>query len=296
MIETPVTILDPEGVKGTPFVEVVRQSSISGVGTCSRQLMFDRIHGWQPGVFKTFGTAYHAGLEAYHRGGEAAPAVDYAFSDAGQKDAGDEPLPESAWSDSDWGSLQGAIDVCQGMVRVYLSDYEWEVRYPELVGRTIGVEVDIHADLPRPGFVLKGTVDRAIDVQGTELGEELQLDHLLVDYKTARRAWPKGKEHPRKNVQGSWYVHWWRYLWSMQNGGEILRTGFAFDIMTHKGKHEVRYVKPTDAQVAAVLSKAASYVSLIENDGPWLPNTDSFLCSAKWCDHWNRCEYGAAIS
>ena len=56
-------------------------------------------------------------------------------------------------------------------------------------------------------------------------------------------------------------------------------------------RQEVR----TADQIAATMSHAEQVAALIDAGGPFLPSPDSFLCSAAYCDHWNRCPFGAAF-
>jgi hypothetical protein len=123
---------------------------------------------------------------------------------------------------------------------------------------------------------------------------------VLVDHKTAGKAWAEGKHHPRKNDQASLYTHLARQVWPDAPGHR-----FVFDIITLPGaksgpKFERRISDPQPAHEAAVVKKAKDFASLYEivhvQHGLDLPaNPASTLCNPKWCDFFDGCPHGASL-
>ena len=278
-----IDLLDPEGLAGVPGKKVLRQSTLGTADTCHKRLQFDMDpmvpHGTGP--YRVFGTAYHAGLEAHYQGAEIVPAVDAVFN-------GDEAAQVEDWGD-DWVDLEYARTHCLELVSASLA-HSW-LNFEGV--EVIGTEVTLYANLPRPDWIVKGTLDLILG--GEYIRNNFEVDHLIVDHKTARRKWPKNKEDARKTNQPAWYVFWWALLWAKAHGGDMPTVGFCFDVMAHDKSFQRRWPDVTAAQKEAVLAKAALVCDLIDNNGPYLPNTQSFLCSAKWCDHWQICPFGEAL-
>lgn len=121
-----------------------------------------------------------------------------------------------------------------------------------------------------------------------------------VDHKTANKAWPKTKHEPRKKAQAPLYV------WALERlFPDAPGYAFAYDIMTYGGprsepKFERRIATPTALQIQAALDRVeqASWLydtfRVLERDLP--ANPSSNLCSSTYCDFWNVCPYGAALS
>ena len=279
----PIQLLDPEGLAGVPGKKVLRQSTLGTADTCHKRLQFDLdpLTPSTTGPYRVFGTAYHAGVEAHYLGAEIVPAVDAVFD-------GDEAKSIDDWGD-DWVDLEYARTHCLELVSASLA-HSW-LNFDGV--EVIGTEVTLFANLPRPDWIVKGTLDLVL--AGEYIRNNFDVDHLVVDHKTARRKWPKGKEAARKTNQPAWYTFWWGLLWAKAHGGDMPRVGFVFDVMAHDKTFQHRWPDVTPAQKEAVLAKAALVCDLIDNDGPYLPNTQSFLCSAKWCDHWQQCPFGEAL-
>jgi hypothetical protein len=112
---------------------------------------------------------------------------------------------------------------------------------------------------------------------------------VLVDHKTAGRAWPAGKEHPRKNRQSPWYTYWWEKM-----TGE--KPEFVFDIMTHACKFERRKSDVEPKHQEAVLKHAEKIMTMMLSGEELPANPSSNLCSEKFCAFWNECPFGAVLS
>lgn len=151
----------------------------------------------------------------------------------------------------------------------------------------------------RPG----NKVFRSIEPDGTVEAQCITVGHptqtyvtrdYIVTHNTARRAWPKGKEHPRKNNQAPWYIPMVRADFPGAHGYR-----FVFGIMTYGGKFERRIADPGPAHIAAVEAKALQLATLVDgmaSAGMDLPaNPSSNLCSEKWCDFFELCPHGRSL-
>jgi hypothetical protein len=117
---------------------------------------------------------------------------------------------------------------------------------------------------------------------------------VIDDQKTAGRAWPRGKESPRKNIQAPWYS------WAVQE----LFPGYSgyrsvFSIMQYNGKFERRLSDPKPEHVAGAVNALSSAVGVYEvsrANGLDLPaNPSSNLCSPEFCDYFSTCPHGSAL-
>ena len=278
-----ISLLDPEGLSGIPNKKVLRQSTLGTADTCHKRLQYDMDPNvpYSTGPYRVFGTGYHAGVEAHYLGAPIAPAVNSVFNS-------EEAALVHDWGE-DWIDAEQAQAHCLQLVSDSLQ-HSW-LNFDGI--EVIGTEITMWADLPAADWVMKGTVDLVLG--GPFIKERFEVDHMIVDHKTARRKWAKNRENARKTNQPCWYAFWWAMLWAQAYGGDMPTVGFCFDIMTHKMEFQRRWPDVTDAQKSAVLSKAALVCELIDSDGPFLPNTQSFLCSSKWCDHWQICPFGASL-
>jgi hypothetical protein len=114
------------------------------------------------------------------------------------------------------------------------------------------------------------------------------------DQKTAGRAWNKGKEKPRKNIQAPWYSWAIRDLYPGHRW--YLST---FSIMTYGGKFERRESNPDPVHIEAaadLLHSTAAMYEVIRANGMDLPaNPGSTLCSPEYCDFFEQCPHGSRL-
>jgi hypothetical protein len=247
---------------------------------CHKRVEFDRNPDipYGTGPNRAFGTAYHAGLEGWYQG-RAQDEITAMVAEAFNREA--EHIDQ--WG-PDWTSANDALTHAGKLVLDYITGHghDWLDDHD-----VVGTEVTLFYPLGDTGWTMRGTLDLVLANRDTGA-------HVIVDHKTARRPWKKGKELFRNTNQPAWYTFFWPLVWAEAHDGEIPDVEFVFDVMTQDSKFEHRPAPVTDAQREAVLLKASQACSLIEADGPYLPNTQSFLCSSQWCDHWQRCPFGAA--
>tara|TARA_R110002074_G_scaffold24744_2_gene73736 strand:- start:1123 stop:1992 length:870 start_codon:yes stop_codon:yes gene_type:complete len=285
----------------------VRQSTLGSADKCLRALQYDLenpvYHG---GSTRALGTAFHHGLETFYQpGGMYIPMADLLLEAEAEFDrcVSMEPSHESEktktagefrW-DENVPDSSTAYELLAVMIPAYVTEHAWPIDHDWAVSSgsypkeghfgVLGTEMSFN--LP---FFDKHTSNGSMDLT--------LVDHLGwivgVDFKTAGRMWPKGKEHPRKQNQAPWYVRALQELYPDAPGYR-----FVFDIITLKGKFERRIADPSQGHIDAVERKAIQVVSLYEGmraSGLDLPaNPANTLCNPKWCDHWDVCEYGAAL-
>ena len=71
---------------------------------------------------------------------------------------------------------------------------------------------------------------------------------------------------------------------------------FVYDVIALDGPTFHRIEEPrSETQIAATKLQSEMLADLIDAGGPYLPNTESFLCSQAYCDHWDICPFGAAL-
>lgn len=197
----------------------------------------------------------------------------------------DSPVEVFKWDD-DVPDLSTAHDLIARLTTAYWPNHwpdDWTVLVVELHGNVsdefVGVDCKVGADL-----VL-------VDPHNWLVG---------VDFKTAGKAWSRGKEHPRKNVQSPFYNRLLKQLYPDHAGYR-----FVFDIMMFPNKEGVcrferRISDPTEAHETAVRVNAKKFVHLYqtlhEEQGLDLPaNPSSTLCNPKWCDFFEGCPHGAIL-
>jgi hypothetical protein len=253
----------------------------------------------------TLGTGFHAGLEHYYaermrypdlQADDPQMVVDmietaHLAFDAGTRiDAyNGQPVEHFMWDDK-IPDLATAHSLLETMLTAYCEQgWWWPVEF-----QVVGVEFD------RVLTIVHGDVEFE-----AKLGADLVLQDengwiVLVDHKTAGRAWDESKHHPRRNNQASMYTALAETVWPDAAGHR-----FVFDIVTLPGKRketafERRISDPTPAHRAAVVKKAADLARLYQvvhvEAGQDLPaNPASTLCNPKWCDFWDGCPHGAVL-
>lgn len=277
------TVLDPRGVAGTSPDRILRQSTLGSFDVCHKRVEFDRDPSipYGTGPNRAFGTAYHAGLEGWYQG-QTREQINSMVAEAFEREA----THIDDWG-PDWTSATDALTHAGKLVLDYITCHgdDWLADHD-----VIGTEVTLFYPLGNGGWSMRGTLDLVLCHRATGA-------HVIVDHKTARRPWKKGKETFRNTNQPAWYTFFWPLVWAEAHDGELPSdVTFVFDVMTQDSKFEHRPAPVTDAQREAVLLKASTACALIEAGGPYLPNMQSFLCSAQWCDHWQRCPFGEAAN
>lgn len=225
------------------------------------------------------GTSYHAGLEAFYEG----HGTDVAPFDRlpAMRDGAREALEKEADGYGfEWDKGEGFSDAWGRVETMLLAYVEDSCYWPEGF-RLVANELEFILPF-REGWVARGILDRAF----TD-GEFL----YLVDDKSAKKPWRKDKHTHRVTPQPAWYVRWAAEIWPEFAG----RTRFVFDVMTLGGQFERREAKVEQPHIDGCMAKADRVMSLVEQGGPYPPNVDSFLCSARFCDHWDYCAFGESF-
>lgn len=282
--------LDPfgcEALVSSGQARVLRQSTIGTADTCLQRLEYDLDPSipYGTGEGRANGTAYHAGLEWYYstrmgNGFFVPDASDLGMMSDFVIETYDEEIRKGGESfrwDTDRDTA--LVKVFKMLDAYFANEHYWPAEY-EVVGveTTFMMPLD---DIDFPSWVVKGTIDLVLRDPNGWL--------VVVDHKTAKRPWKKGKESHRSTNQPAWYVHWLRQLKAQQE------VAFVFDVMTYGGVFERRPTTVEQCHIDGVLKKAELVTRLIEQGGPYPPNVSSFLCSVQWCDHHFRCPFGEAF-
>lgn len=256
------------------------------------------------GSVRALGTAYHRALEEYYVERQTAGFFDptdpprgypwvtelvslaqHTFDEMAEGGTSHASESGKEFGGFIWGKAVPDAETAYGMLDVMVRSYfenghfwpdGWEVIAVEQF-----FELPWHGDLTRGG---------SIDLI-------LQDPHgwlVIDDQKTAGRAWNKGKESPRKNIQAPWYS------WAAQDlfpGYHGYRS--VFSIMKYNGDFERRISDPTPLHVEAAANLLATTVGLYRTaraNGFDMPaNPSSNWCSPEYCDYWSKCPHGAAV-
>ena len=274
---------------------VARQSGLGQLDICGLRFQFDREAGaakqYHTGSARAIGTAYHAAVEAlyneFHEDpigvghenlGALAAVIDDAYMDEVER-AGDRfHLDEG--EDHATNRVK-ARDMLLSYVEGghYLPADEWEL---------IGTEVTFWDEVGVQK--VKGTIDSLFRNRSTGT-------YRIEDHKTAGRMWPKLKESPRKNVQAPFYFAFFVPAWCEANGVALdyNQWEWTYGVMTYAGKFARRIGTPRQWHLDLVTWKLQKAQATVEQRLYW-PNPSSNLCSAKYCDHWDVCPFGAAAT
>lgn len=249
------------------------------------------------GSVRAVGTGYHKGLELHYvarRDGIVLPSTQECVDAAiAEFDAVSSGAPShSSEHEREPGSFKWnervpdratAHEKIETMVRAYFDGkHFWPLDY-QVLGVECSFDEPWFADNRRGG---------QIDLVLLEPNDWVMVD----DQKTgSKNRWPKGKEHPRKNLQSPWYYHAARNLFPDHAGYR-----FCFSIMLHNGTFERREATPTDEHIRAaedVLGQTVSLYKLAKANDLDLPaNPSSNLCSAEWCDWFDDvCPHGRRL-
>lgn len=224
------------------------------------------------------GTAYHSGLEAYYKGRKDGEVINVLAALAAARVGFLEAIPEgwASWDDNEevaWAKVFSMLNAYYQDERAWPYDYE-----------VLAVEWRFDLDVPNTDLKISGTADLVLRDSTGKI--------VIADHKTSGKGWQKNKETPRQKEQAPFYL----YAWFLQHG-EL--GSFAYDVMTYEGKFDRRFVYPTTAEIMATVKKAEILSPIVElaKTGVELPgNTSHFLCGSKWCDHWDRCPFGASMN
>ncbi len=128
--------------------------------------------------------------------------------------------------------------------------------------------------------------DAALPIPWVGIVDLRTADDRLVDWKTAGRRWPAGRE--ARETQGTVY---WR-LFRAITGREPREV--AFDVLAESKAGPVRDRRPTerDADDWAALQRSAAVMLRMIAAGLYPPATSgSWWCGPRWCGFWWTCEH-----
>jgi|1_EtaG_2_1085319.scaffolds.fasta_scaffold01043_13 hypothetical protein len=290
-------------------VKLMRQSTINNAQICQRRIMYDLDPSipYYSSIVRAMGTALHSAHEKYYRarmeGGPLVADVDLLVRatadslevelDRSGKNFNWMYQPATTKKDERVLTKAEALEMMAGTIRYYhAAKCYWPAGFEVLaVEVTFNFEWEGH-----PGWIRHGTSDLIIQGPNGFV--------WCVDHKHSLSKPQKDKYAAYKTPQASYYLH---HLDEMP--GLIhpdTPRGFCYDV-TLLNAAEVVAAKPeaevffrrqevrTAGQLAATMTQAGELADLIDAGGPFLPSPDSFLCSAAYCDYWDRCPFGAAF-
>lgn len=278
---------------------VLRQSTVNSADICGKRVEFQLDENLnlprRGSVMRTAGTGYHAGVaEAYIqlKGGADVNGLQLdrmiaaAIEDA---DRDIELADEFDWRYQPATSRQPEIvfnlDDLHKLVADTVTRYDTEARYwhPDRY-EVLGVELGFLQPYPGvPDWQRSGTMDLALR------DKETGWVHI-VDHKLTRKKWYADKASAKSSVQAAWYV---------SAAQEIFQTPsvtFNYDVMDLGGGFQRFDAHRTELHIETTLARGKLLIDLIEQGGPFQPNTQSFLCNEAYCDYWNHCPFGRALA
>lgn len=253
-------------------------SALGSYEICGRRGQFyhDRSIPRTTNATLTLGSSYHTALENLYRGETWGEASYRAFE-----------YMVAAWQGDDFIVNDGDMSLAEAhtalsvMLQAYVDEQaQWK--------NVQSVEHEVRADFGAASHVLLGFID--LTVKGDT------DDHILVDHKTAGRAWGGAKKagDPRKLLQAPLYAE----AYEMQNPG-IHVNWFAYDVMTYKGKFHRTWVNVSPDARRPFIKRwvdMAQQIEMYNDAGMEMPcNPSGFLCSSKWCSYWDMCEMGSPL-
>jgi hypothetical protein len=285
----------------------MRQSTLNSALGCAHKLtyMFDPTIPYYNSVVRAMGTAVHAGHEAYYNH---------------RKETGEVHTEVRPWLEAALVSFQDEIEraedrfdwrlepakphlktpkkevlldfdsaarkIAAGLVHYHANKCYWPEGYSVLAA-------ELSFDLPwedKEDWIRHGTIDLV-------LTEDATGDVILVDHKTSKAPPKAGKYSAASTPQASYYLDAFQRLDLVDPFASI---EFVYDVLTLNppGKEPKfdRIREPrSPAQIKTVQMQAELLIDLIDAGGPFMPNTDSFLCSQMYCDYWDRCPYGSTL-
>lgn len=288
-------------------VKLMRQSTINTAQICQRRIEYDLdpTIPYSSGIVRAMGTALHSAHEKYYRarmaGGPveadievliraACDSLDHELSRAGEN-FNWIYQPATARKDLRVLNKTEAREMMAGTLRRYHGDgCYWPAEF-----KILAVEVAFNFEWPqRPSWIRHGTIDLVV--------QDPTQYVWGVDHKHSLSKPQKDKYSAHKTPQASYYLQALSEMPALIPE-DASGLGFCYDVTLMDAgeakegaevfwrRQEVR----TADQIAATMSHAEQVADLIDAGGPFLPSPDSFLCSAAYCDHWNRCPFGAAF-
>jgi hypothetical protein len=273
---------------------VLRQSTINQADTCGQRLVyaFDENQPRGGGVMRAAGTGYHAGIaEGYlqiKRGEVLDPArmIQAALDEVEQEIQITDNFdwryqPKTKRQDEIVFERAQLDELVVNTVQRYIdNDYWW----PRERYEVLGVELYFRQEFPGvEGWDRTGTMDLVL------LDRETNWVHI-VDHKMTRKKWYDSKAKPSASVQAAWYVDATKEIFGTDD------VTFMYDVIDLAGGFNRIPAHRTKTHIDATMLRARTLIALIENDGPYQPNTQSFLCTEAYCDYWNRCPFGAPLN
>jgi len=283
----------------------MRQSLLGQAHSCHHRLQYilDPKIPYTTGVVRAMGTAIHAGHEMYytHRqgGGDAISAPNYVRQWQECAIAAFDHEVERGGDSFDWVyqpqtarkqllvlTRDDAVQtICKAIAFYHDNEHYWPEEYEVLA-------VEWYFDMPFPHhdtWTLSGTLDLILRHSAT--------GHLkLVDHKNCKDKPRADKYRAHKTPQAAFY------LWAVDRWLEELnvrppeRPLFVYDALAFDGSGFWRIEEArTLLQIEATMTEASMLATLIDNGGPYMPNTESFLCSESYCDFWHLCPFGATL-
>ena len=276
----------------------LHQSDLNTAEICHLRLSYskdpDRVYSSD--INRAMGTAYHAGLALYYTRrmennlADKADCISEALGALHKEIAlADENTfhwtfqQETAREQRMDLDLKEAENMVSALIVAYFDQGRfWPEEYKvKMVEQSFLLPLTLSNDEGHEGmWARKGTVDLVL--QGPDGW------YRIVDHKTAKKKWQKNKESHRNTPQPGFYTGALR---------ELLQTNmvtFTYDIASWKGDFQRIEAPRTVAQIDAVRSKARLTAGLLEGT-TFMPNTTSFLCTERFCDHWLQCPYGEAL-
>ena len=277
----------------------MRQSTIGTAQICAHRLTYDldpRIP-YSSGVVRAIGTAIHAGHEAYYQHrketgeffGNIRPWIERALDVfQGEIDRDGDRFnwqfqPKTARSDEIILKFEEAAMKMGSAISFYhQNEHYWDAGY-----EVLGIEEQF--DLPwegREDWVRHGTID--LILRETKTG-----DVILCDHKNSLAKPLADKYRAYKTPQAAYYLGVFHELGLAEPDANLR---FVYDVIALDGPTFHRIEEPrSETQIAATKLQSEMLADLIDAGGPYLPNTESFLCSKAYCDHWDICPFGAAL-
>ena len=264
--------------------KAMRQSTIGNVEVCSYREKMRRDHpiGYSSSDARCLGTGYHAGLETWWEARKngtdvTAEQIEEAIRLAIVDDV---TKSEDRFVWVKFHNIDEMVAKAVEMVGIYLAHHVQRWDGYSVIGTEISFAMP-YGDR----FAAIGTIDLVI---ADRLGNP-----IIIDHKTAGKMWAY-KKH-LTSPQPGWYSYWWVEAAKAMGVERMPIPKMAFEIMTYAGKFDRRWVIPTRRLQQATLEKADVACRLLEDDGPWWPNTSSNLCSDKYCDHFDACAHGGQL-
>lgn len=200
------------------------------------------------------------------------------------------------------GGLDAPLDVCTDAYRdtfhERLLDTDWQEEDPrQMFNEGIVMVKTAHQDLFPPIYPRsEEDVERKLiidcgDFLITGTTDFVDVNDMLVDWKTASRRWAKSKA--AKEVQGFLYplgimLEDLEIPYSSYYDDDLQLMPAVFVVVTKKGATEAHLVEHRLGQAKAIIEMARSLVRMLREGNP-IVNPGNFLCSAKWCAYHSFC-------